>query len=675
MITKEKTYDYIFAGYGAAASLLLLQLHKKKRLDHVTILIVDPATKTNNDKTFCFWANEQDDITKDLKDLIKFKWSKIATGQTQTKSISPLHYQHIASIDLYEKIQELERIYHWDKLVAPVEDIVKNESGTCIIVNGTPIQGKLIFDSRTPLFKKIKKGETHIFQSFIGWEIETQLPIQDPAACRLMDFDVAQNNSTQFMYVLPFTPNTTLVELTRFGATVLSELEAKELLTKYIQQHFGEFTIKAVEKGCIPMSNCEIENEAIDDVILLGAKNYTVKPSTGYAFKNMYQRASEVANSLDQSIAIPKNTSYQDTKTGRYAFYDSLLLTILKDKPQKGKNIFQALFNKTDILLVLKFLDQKTTLKEDIHLFAKLPWAPFIQALFKLIPTMTWFRPLVVLLLSILLFTLGSSPPTQDVVGYGLFITGLITVGIPHGAVDHLLETGNWESSKMLRFIVLYLLQAAAIGLIWYLLPTLALFTFLAYSAWHFGQADGKQWKFKAGISLLWGMFVLFYILGTHLAETNAITTVIGKLSLPFGCPIWVIIPWLLWSAYRKQYIFSIALLTLLISTQLPLLFAFGFYFIGQHSLTGWQHIKEHLNQSHLNVWLKALPFHIGAWLLFFTFLLFSSKPNSLIGGETAIWGQFFVFIACLSLPHAISMHRLYNKKAYGLSEKKGHSG
>jgi hypothetical protein len=49
--------------------------------------------------------------------------------------------------------------------------------------------------------------------------------------------------------------------------------------------------------------------------------------------------------------------------------------------------------------------------------------------------------------------------------------------------------------------------------------------------------------------------------------------------------------------------------------------------------------------------------------LLFLVFLLLSSQPNNLSAGETTIWGHFFIFIACLSFPHAISMHRFYDKK------------
>ena len=48
-ITTSKTYDYIFAGYGAAASLLILQLHNKNLLNELRILIVDPERKNKND--------------------------------------------------------------------------------------------------------------------------------------------------------------------------------------------------------------------------------------------------------------------------------------------------------------------------------------------------------------------------------------------------------------------------------------------------------------------------------------------------------------------------------------------------------------------------------------------------------------------------------------------------
>ena len=345
-IALSKTYDYIFAGYGAAASLLILQLHHKNLLDKLNILIVDPERKNKNDKTFCFWANKDEDIVKDLKHLIKHSWSNVLIQNAGNTPLAPLTYHHISSIDLYDELLKLEKSYNWDRLISAVDKVSSDENGAFIIAKGEILRGKKIFDSRTPIYEKTKAGETHIFQSFVGWEIETNRLIENPDTCRLMDFDVEQKGSTQFMYVLPFSPTTALVELTRFGSEILCETAAEKQLQDYIHKHFGEFKKQAIEIGCIPMSNAEIRNDTLKDVVLLGARNYKVKPSTGYAFKNMYHHASELVNSIS-NLKTPKELNVEHAKapTGRFAFYDSLLLHILKNKPQNGKIIFQDLLN------------------------------------------------------------------------------------------------------------------------------------------------------------------------------------------------------------------------------------------------------------------------------------------------------------------------------------------
>ena len=284
-------YDYIFAGYGAAASLLLLELHRKNLLSSKKILIVDPDIKSKNDKTFCFWANDDDPIIQNLRDLIKHSWTDVILENSEIKSLAPLKYNHIASIDLYNQVQDIEKIYDWDREITAVAGISRDKFGSYIKVNKQLIRGKKIIDSRTPKYEKASKDDTHIFQSFVGWEIEVDTDLENQNACTLMDFSVDQANYTQFMYVLPFSSRTLLVELTRFGSEILNEHTAEKQLKEYISLHFGEFKKNSVEIGCIPMSTCKIENEIIEDVELIGAKNYKVKPSTGYAFKNMYYHA------------------------------------------------------------------------------------------------------------------------------------------------------------------------------------------------------------------------------------------------------------------------------------------------------------------------------------------------------------------------------------------------
>jgi hypothetical protein len=140
---------------------------------------------------------------------------------------------------------------------------------------------------------------------------------------------------------------------------------------------------------------------------------------------------------------------------------------------------------------------------------------------------------------------------------------------------------------------------------------------------WHFGQADGKIWNFSAGTSFLWGSSVLLYILGTHSKETNTILSSIGSAPLEFEVPVLALIPWLLWGIYYKKSSLLLTLIWLTLASQIPLLFAFGIYFIGQHSITGWKHVKAHLHVNSKNIWLQSLPFHAGAWLIGALFYIF----------------------------------------------------
>jgi hypothetical protein len=54
------------------------------------------------------------------------------------------------------------------------------------------IRAHTIFDSRTPSYKTSQNGESHIYQSFVGWMIETENEVINPSAFRFMDFDIPQ---------------------------------------------------------------------------------------------------------------------------------------------------------------------------------------------------------------------------------------------------------------------------------------------------------------------------------------------------------------------------------------------------------------------------------------------------------------------------------------------------
>jgi lycopene beta-cyclase len=660
-------YDYIFCGVGASASLLLMQLHQHHLLQNKRILLIDPDAKATRDKTFCFWAAADDPICTDLKSLISHKWDYVSLAGDEILPLNPYSYNHVSSIDVYNKIHQLTEHYRWDKLNEHVNKIDTDEGGTFISLNGQKIRAKCIFDSRPPVFKQPKSGETHIFQSFVGWIIETKEDIKNLDAFRFMDFEIDQQNATQFVYVLPFSENTALVEVTRFGSEILSTSDAVKLLEAYVAKHFGRYLIQGIETGCIPMSNTAIESSNLPGVVNLGARNHQIKPSTGYAFKNMYLHACKLAKKMENNPTVEEwRAENEGLPKGRFSFYDALLLDILMNNPHRGKQIFTALLKNVEIKTILHFLDEKTSVLTDLSIFKKLPWGIFLSTVFKRSVKSSIFRPIALTILTLIFLLLPYQSAIQNALSTGFISLGMAAVGIPHGAVDHLLETGKWDVKVAPIFIVKYLFLGFMMAVSWYFVPLIALAIFLGYSSWHFGQADGHKWKLSQPLSFLWGASVLAYILGTHLPETNQILDIMGGFKWTLSCNAFILLPWFILSLFRKNLGFAITLIWIAIAAKLPLVLSFALYFIGQHSIIAWNDIRNHLAISNSRLWLKSLYFHAAAWifLLCFMFYWLPSYPND----EAKLWATFFIFISCISFPHAFYMNVMYrrNKKGTG---------
>ena len=84
----------------------------------------------------------------------------------------------------------------------------------------------------------------------------------------------------------------------------------------------------------------------------------------------------------------------------------------------------------------------------------------------------------------------ATSPPGW--VSVVIVVAVIAALGIPHGAVDHLVVEaidGRRRGSRR-RFVIRYLLAMAGVGLVWSVVPAFALAAFLVMSVHHFGQSD-----------------------------------------------------------------------------------------------------------------------------------------------------------------------------------------
>ena len=218
-------------------------------------------------------------------------------------------------------------------------------------------------------------------QHFIGWFIQSEQEVFNAEQATFMDFSVEQKGNTRFMYVLPTTKTEALLEYTLFSHNHLETAEYESEIENYLQK-LGITNYKIIEKerGSIPMTCFPFWKNNTVRLLNIGSAGGWTKASTGFTFKNADKKSTQLVRFLET-----QSDFRQFHKMSKFWFYDLLLLDILHRKNELGASIFSALFKKGNSKLIFKFLDEETTLKEDIHVILKCPRRLFTKALFRVI--------------------------------------------------------------------------------------------------------------------------------------------------------------------------------------------------------------------------------------------------------------------------------------------------
>jgi lycopene beta-cyclase len=669
---KNDTYDFLFIGLGASNSLILLSLIKNKQLHGKKIGIIEPEHKNINDKTFCFWAKPTDDIVNDLKPLISYQYKKIKLINKE-QDIEDQPYYYIKSLDLYNHTLEKLKPYQIDIFRDTAFEF--HTENNILFINtksGNVYKTKFALDSRPPSLEKLPYQDIYLHQSFYGLHIKCEENKFNKDSFEMMNFNIEQSNYTQFVYTLPFSENEAMVELTRFGKEKIELEYAKELLHKYITQEIGRYSILDIETGCIPMTSFRNNANQNASILNTGSGANLIKPSTGYGFKKMFEFGKLAAEVIKQNDLKTFNKTNLKS-TNRFKFYDKLLLIILFYWPSDGKKIFTQLFTKKNISSVFLFLDEKTTLIQDIKIFVRLPIISFIKSLFIYMKLENYFRFFVLIASISIYFIIHLINPEWAIsFSYVLIIIGFLLVGIPHGSLDHL--TLKNKKIKLVKFIIYYISIVMSYLIIWHYFPIFSLLLFILFSSFHFGESElhHKGLKIQSITdyfeAALLGFGILSFILCSHVTESINIIQKIIHVPLTFthtstfflltkiACAI-VLLALCAYSFSAKKNRITAILITLLIGFKMPLILAFSMYFIFHHSINSWNHIKHGLNLNSLGLYKKALPFTLGAFALLI--LTFTTNMTSYFS-ENEIAAITFIFLACISLPHIILMSKFY---------------
>lgn len=273
------------------------------------------------------------------------------------------------------------------------------------------------------------------------------------------------------------------------------------------------------------------------------------------------------------------------------------------------------------------------------------------------------------------------------------FATGILFLGIPHGAADLLVANQNANSEKkrfsMLFFFTNYLGRLVGFGAILWFFPLIGNILFIFLAAYHFGETDLHRFRtdtlWGKILVMNYGLVILSIILMPNFNEVRPILLLFKagsdnlafinwldshRIGLIFSAAVLFVLSVIIYFSKNKELAFSENryfsiqfLLILVILYNLPMVLGFTFYFVIWHSTLSLKNITSYLrknsNFNTANRVIRQIVFYsllaIGGILIFgFTGFMFINN--------NAIMAYSFLGLAVLTAPHMQVMHDMYHK-------------
>jgi beta-carotene 15,15'-dioxygenase len=275
-----------------------------------------------------------------------------------------------------------------------------------------------------------------------------------------------------------------------------------------------------------------------------------------------------------------------------------------------------------------------------------------------------------------------------------VFLTGIILLGVPHGAADLLVAARNTESNKQtfsrIRFFINYLGRLLLFAAVLWFFPLVGNLLFIIFAAYHFGETDLCHFNTNSMVGKLfvisYGLVILAVILMHHFEEVKPLFA-----SFDAGVQHAGFINWL--DEYRYvilsfcgvlffastffyfatsppgqcgqgQFLVQFSLIVFILYN-LPMMLGFTFYFIVWHSLLSLRNIIRYLRKDGLfsqgiivrQVSLYSLLAMGGICLFGLTGFMFTDTNIMVV--------YIFLGLAVLTAPHMQIMHDMYRTIRY----------
>jgi len=242
-----------------------------------------------------------------------------------------------------------------------------------------------VIDTRPPRLPG--RGDSTLWQSFLGEEVVCDRPVFDATRVELMDFADDSPDVIAFTYVLPLAADRALVETTLFDPRPQGPAELRSRQSRAVQRLCGDAPTRLVrtEAGVLPMG-LTIPDAALGHGHLrAGLMSGAARPATGYAFQRIQRWADGCGEALRRGDA-PSGHAPDPLLT---RLMDRLFLDVLRSHPERGPELFTRLFGCTATSRIVRFLSDRGTFMDRVAIAASLPTGLFLRQLLRPAPRST----------------------------------------------------------------------------------------------------------------------------------------------------------------------------------------------------------------------------------------------------------------------------------------------
>ncbi len=284
------TFDVVLVGGGLANALISARLEATR--PDVSWIMLERGSRLfghTSDQTWSFHAGDIDERSEWLVDLASHGWDGYDVKFPGLRRAFASRYYSIRADELRQRLGPVlaPRMY----MNAEVTDVTPN---VVTFAGGEHVRGRLVIDGRG-LGTSVPYACG--YQKFVGLNLKLAAAhsLERPL---LMDATVDQTDGYRFIYVLPWSPTTVLVEDTYYGDTPAldDKAAATRIRTYAATRGWRVEAVLSQERGVLPIPLAGARApRAAAGVLAAGVAAGRFHPTTGYSLVDAVSLANDVA--------------------------------------------------------------------------------------------------------------------------------------------------------------------------------------------------------------------------------------------------------------------------------------------------------------------------------------------------------------------------------------------